>query len=353
MRELFYFQEKMAPELIRILERRYTILSNVLFHQPIGRRALSLKVKLGERIVRNETEFMRENNLLLIHGSGMEVTSLGEEILKGLEEFIYISKGLADLEKKLQVRLGLDRIIVVAGDSDCDEMSKKAMGQKGAELLKHALTQNLTNSPSVQILAVTGGSSTLEVAKAVTAKYKVGDSVVVPARGAFGEELETQANHVAGLLAQNLGTSYKLLHLPDNLSPKGWAYLSQEASVKEVIDLVEKANIVIHGIGCAKEMSKRRGLSNEEINSLMEQGAIGEALGYYFNNQGQIIETQSGFHLYPLKSHETTAIFIAVAGGSSKARAVEAVLKGKKNQWLITDEGVARSLLALPDKQNS
>lgn len=39
----FKIQEKLVPELISIAENRYTILRNIYYNQPIGRRALAEK----------------------------------------------------------------------------------------------------------------------------------------------------------------------------------------------------------------------------------------------------------------------------------------------------------------------
>ena len=43
MRYLLKIQEKIAPELISIVENRYIILRNIYYYQPIGRRALAEK----------------------------------------------------------------------------------------------------------------------------------------------------------------------------------------------------------------------------------------------------------------------------------------------------------------------
>ena len=42
----------LPPELLPILELRYKILRQLLFNQPLGRRALSGKIAVGERIIR-------------------------------------------------------------------------------------------------------------------------------------------------------------------------------------------------------------------------------------------------------------------------------------------------------------
>ena len=59
MKHLFKIQEKIVPELIRLVELRYTILRNIYYNQPVGRRSLANNIDESERQVRNELEFLR------------------------------------------------------------------------------------------------------------------------------------------------------------------------------------------------------------------------------------------------------------------------------------------------------
>ncbi len=44
------------------------------------------------------------------------------------------------------------------------------------------------------------------------------NTVVVPARGGLGDNVEPQANTIATVLAQRLGASYRQLYVPDSVS---------------------------------------------------------------------------------------------------------------------------------------
>lgn len=52
-------QKKIVPELLDILNKRYNILTNIYYNQPIGRRMLASQLGMGERIVRNEIDFFK------------------------------------------------------------------------------------------------------------------------------------------------------------------------------------------------------------------------------------------------------------------------------------------------------
>jgi Transcriptional regulator, contains sigma factor-related N-terminal domain len=334
---------KIAPEIGELVERRHTVLQNVLFVQPIGRRALAAKLGWPERMVRKEIDFLRESGLLICDASGMEVSPAGVVILEELKEIIREFHGLTDLERELAQRLGLKRVLVVPGDSDADETVKKEIARATAEFLHSELR-------SGDILAVTGGTTLAEVARSLPTAQGEKDITVVPARGGLGENVELQANTVAAAIAQRLGATYRLLHVPDDLGEEAMSTIAMEPKIKELIDLIRSARIVLHGIGTAEEMARRRGLPQEYVEILAREHAVGEAFGYYFNRDGRIVFATSsvGMRLEDLADVE---LVVAVGGGKSKAEAALAVLSTGHQDIYITDEGAAREMLQRLDKR--
>ena len=59
--------------------------------------------------------------------------------------------------------------------------------------------------------------------------------------------------------------------------------IAMEPMIKEIIDLDRSARIVLHSIGTAAEMARRRGLPKEHVELLSTNQAVGEAFGYYFD----------------------------------------------------------------------
>ena len=47
-------------------------------------------------------------------------------------------------------------------------------------------------------------------------------TVVVPARGGLGDNVELQANTIATVLAQRMGASYRQLYVPDSVSEENF-----------------------------------------------------------------------------------------------------------------------------------
>ncbi len=173
----------------------------------------------------------------------------------------------------------------------------------------------------------------------------IGESIcVVPARGGLGENVELQAGNIAAKIARVIGGQYRLLHIPDNVEESTAVALKKDIHISEVIKTIKSADILVHGIGPAMEMAARRGLSEAEIEYLINHQAMGEALRYYYDRWGKIISEIPGIGL-EREDLKNIKLIIAVAGGSNKAQAIEAVLSNGQENVLITDEGAAQQII--------
>ena len=120
--------------------------------------------------------------------------------------------------------------------------------------------------------------------------------------------------------------------------------IAGEPKIKELLDLLRQADMVLHGIGSAEEMARRRGTPAEKLNELLNKGAVGEAFGYYFAQDGTVVHSTSSVGLQ-LNELGLIDEVVAVAGGKSKAMAVKAVLSNAPRDVLIIDEGAARGVV--------
>src|SRR5690606_30534058 len=258
----------------------YLLLQHISFAQPVGRRALAAYLDWPERLVRKEMDFLRRQGLIVSDPEGMRITPEGEAILKSLREYLRDFRGISQLERELERRLVLKRIIIVPGDSDHDPTVKKELARATAQYLQSILQAGMT-------LAVTGGTTLAEVAESLPTSREPLDITVVPARGGLGEEVELQANTVAARIAQRLGAQYRLLHIPDVLA------VQAEPRIRELLEQIKRADVLLHGIGPAEEMARRRGLPAETIRLLRQRRAVGEAFGFYFDREGRVVYTTS------------------------------------------------------------
>ncbi|PLS17962.1 hypothetical protein CVD28_09755 [Bacillus sp. M6-12] len=338
MRWLLDIQQRLLPDFLNVMQKRYHILRYIRSMQPVGRRSLALSLNLTERTLRSEVEFLKEQNLIEVFSSGMRLSGEGEDILQKLEGIMREVMGIDIMEKKLRDALNLREIVIVPGNSDESPWVKSELGKAAAARMKREWQGK-------NIIAVTGGSTIAEVANMLTPVTNGQELLFVPARGGLGENVHNQANTIAAQMAHKTNASYKVLYVPDQVSDEAYQSFLKDPGIKEVFSLIKTANMVIHGIGDAIKMAERRKTSLENLKVIEEGQAVGEAFGYYFNENGEIVYKVRtvGIQLNDLRHINSV---IAVAGGTSKAKAIRSYMKAAPaSTILITDEAAAIELI--------
>ncbi|WP_377887761.1 sugar-binding transcriptional regulator [Alkalihalobacillus sp. R86527] len=337
MRSLLALQQKLLPDLLEVMNKRYRVLRQLRLTQPIGRRSLANNLDITERVLRSEVTFLKDQGLLDMSIQGMQLTEEGEQLLMELEPVMNEVSGLDNLEEQLKDKLGIPEVLIVPGDSDVTPWVKKEMGRAAVGRLKRFQLQS-------KVIAVTGGTTLASVADMMIPSPDMDGTLFVPARGGLGEQVENQANTICAKMARKAHTDYRLLHVPDQLSEEAYQSLIEEPGVKEILEIIKSASIVVHGIGDAKTMAVRRKSTSEVLEKIEQNQAVAEAFGYYFNQSGDVVHKVKTIGLQ-LEDLERSELVIAVAGGHSKANAIEAYLKTGIQSILVTDEGAAKALL--------
>ncbi|MCL6603976.1 MAG: hypothetical protein K6T94_13995 [Paenibacillus sp.] len=335
MRNLLEIQKQLLPDLMETLKRRYTILHQIMLSDIIGRRTLAASLDMTERTLRAETDLLKSQGLIEIDSVGMRISDAGRSLLDLLEPIAKSLFGLDDLEEKIRSTYGLSKVIVVPGDCETSPFTKRELGRAGAKALLGVLRSDDT-------IAVTGGSTLAEMADQLTPplplSYK--DAWFVPARGGLGESMEIQANTIASTMAKRVGAQYRLLHVPDLLGEDAYQSLAQDSNTREIVQIIRRSRIIVHGIGDAIEMTRRRKLDEETVLEIQEEGAVAESFGYYFNEEGQVVHTMLTMGLR-LEDIIRTEVVVGIAGGKRKAKAIHAMLRFGQENILVTDEAAA------------
>lgn len=336
MKELIQLQKKIAPEIIDITEKRYSILRTIEFNQPIGRRALAAMLDKSERWVRSELDIMKEQGLIDIQAAGMTVTVEGRDILNKFRSFVSELRGITTLADEIKEALGVRDVLIVPGDTEADWETLKDIAKSAFDYMEKYIKDDY-------IIAVSGGYSVLAVADN-SHKLNVKNLVVVPARGGIKADLERQANIVAAKMANNIGCSYHLLHLPDNISENMLNNMMPDPDIGKVIEYIRKADIFIFGLSSLESISKKRNFTAKEMEELQNLNVKAEAFGCYFDENGEIVHKTGSIGIRPedLKNIE---LAMCVGGGVSKAEPIILVNKGRNNQVIVTDEAAAHEIL--------
>lgn len=343
MHTIIAIQQQLLPDLLQVMRKRYLILSHLQSGHKIGRRSLATTLTMTERVLRTEIDFLRTQGLIHIDDKGMSITDHGSRLLDDMEPLYKQMFGLAELEERLCKQYHLQHVIIVPGDADQSDYTKQELGRAGGVALRKYMGKD-------DVIAVTGGSTIAEVAEQLTSQTPLKTNWFVPARGGLGESVEYQANTIASTMAKRTGAQYRLLHVPDHLGEEAYVTLMQEPNVQEIVNVIRSAKIVIHGIGDAMLMARRRRVDEATIAELEAEGAHAESFGYYFDRQGRVVHRTVTIGLR-LEDIAETEVVIAIAGGKSKGEAIAAVMKFGHNDVLVTDEAAATEMLRLAGQQ--
>ncbi|MFO3702603.1 sugar-binding domain-containing protein [Staphylococcus felis] len=335
MKYMIQVQQKIVPDLIDKMYRRYSILTTIQQLQPVGRRTLSDVLKLTERVLRSETDLLKTQGLILVKSTGMTLTSEGIDIVHQLNEYFNQYSDYHHLAQLIKHQYDIKEVYVVPGDSDIDSNVKVEIGRVAGQSLEKRLHKHA-------IVSVTGGSTMASVSESMSPlPYEV---LFVPARGGLGENVVFQANTICSSMAKHTNGSYTILYVPEQVSDKTYDNLLSEPSVVQTLNRIRESQFIIHGIGDALKMAKRRQSSKEVIDKIQHHHATGEAFGYYFDQEGNIVHKVKTIGIQ-LEEVQSKPHIFAVAGGSSKGCAIKAYLQiAPKNTILITDEAAAKMI---------
>ncbi|MGJ7920203.1 sugar-binding transcriptional regulator [Neobacillus sp. LXY-4] len=338
MDSIIDLQKRLLPDLLQVMQKRYSILQYINLMQPVGRRSLAGSLSLTERVLRSEVEFLKDQDLIDFSSVGMSLTSEGSELLEKLEGVMREVTGIDQIERQLERQLQIKKVIVVSGNSDESPWVKSEIGRATVNCMKDLL-------PGKNIIAVTGGTTMASVAEMLTPDFHEKELLFVPARGGVGEEVKNQANTICSRMAEKAGAKHRVFYVPDQVSQEIYESFIKEPYITEVLELIHSASMVLHGIGDAITMAERRNTSNDEIQNIKAKNAVGEAFGYYFNESGEVVHKvlTIGIQLQDIADIEHV---LTAAGGASKAKAIRAYMKqAPASTILITDEGAAKQLL--------
>src|SRR5699024_1762067 len=124
MKTLIELQKKLYPDLLKIMQQRYSVLYSIDLFQPIGRRGLGRNTNMNERIVGSEVDFLQGKGVNQETAEGVYIRKEGKLIEDQFASFMSEITGLSGVERQLTSALPIDDCIVVPGDSDVHDWVK-------------------------------------------------------------------------------------------------------------------------------------------------------------------------------------------------------------------------------------
>ncbi|NQS92387.1 MAG: hypothetical protein HQ574_08255, partial [Chloroflexi bacterium] len=160
-----------------------------------------------------------------------------------------------------------------------------------------------------------------------------------------------ETNNIASQMAEKCGGKAELFYAPTLVSNSALKEeLIKERSVKKALERARSCDIVLQSVGPVDESAIlfiQGYLSQEELDELKEKGAVGDALGCYYDKDGQILPSDIGDLMIGLHLSELVDLpwSVLVGGGAEKIIPINAAIKGGFFNVLVTDQKTAEKLL--------
>jgi DNA-binding transcriptional regulator LsrR (DeoR family) len=265
---------------------------------------------------------------------------LSEAAQKGIVKIDvqFPAKRVTSLEQRLRAEFDIQDAIIANRGSLDDTQMLRLIGRLAAMYLQNHL-------PEDGVLGLDWGAAVFEVVNAVR-PMAVPGMKIVQLSGALSRHDQSRDGHeVTRALGQLFSAKFYALNAPAVVAsvPLRQA-LMEENQIKEVMALASKVNLALIGIGATDPegsiLLRMGNLSEEEIQELSAHGAVGDVLGYHYDINGNVIDSDInrrvvGVELSAIRRKRCTVL--AVAGGENKSKAILGALRGGLVDVLVSD----------------
>lgn len=249
------------------------------------------------------------------------------------------------LERALEQRYGLqEAVIVEVQDYTSPNAVAGEIGAAAAEYLHRTIQPG-------DVVGVSWGRTLAAMVNACRPEAKTGTAVVQITGGLGPPVSEVHASGLATRLAAALGAEVHLLAAPGVVdSPEAREALLRDSHVHRTLELARRASMVFVGIGTPSRdsivMQIGEILAWDEMEHLLEMGAVGDVALHYFDIKGRPVEGMSS-RVIALPPDQLKKIprRVGVAGGTGKFEAILGAILGGWINCLITDHVTAQRLL--------
>ncbi|MDF2612399.1 MAG: sorC [Clostridia bacterium] len=251
------------------------------------------------------------------------------------------------LEDQLKERFQLKDVRVLYGcNMDSDEVLT-GIGTLANEYADSILRPN-------SIVGISRGKTMKQVINTLSPSKKIPITVVQLVGSTNSTDPSVEGPEIARHFANAYGGTYYYLFTPLFLEDdRARKVLIETRAVAETLELAEKADIVLTGLGFLSpddiSLLWSGFIEQEEIFNLRNLGAIGHICGYYYDINGQIVNTKLHESIIGLdiKRVMQKEYIIGVASGQSKVKSILGAMRGQLINVLITDEKTALNVLSM------
>ncbi|HEX9013650.1 MAG TPA: sugar-binding transcriptional regulator [Anaerolineaceae bacterium] len=251
-----------------------------------------------------------------------------------------------ELELQLERRYGLQEVIVVdVRQPDNQAAVTRDLGNAAAGFLRRVVR-------SGDVIGISWGNTMRCMVDAMHF-YPVPNSQVVQIIGGLGRpESEVHATELCRRLARSLNSRLVLLPAPGIVdSQQIKEIMLSDSHVQSALNMFARLTLALVGIGSpapgALMMHDGSIVTPEEMEGLVQKGAVGDIALRFFDIQGRAVHSNVDDRVIGITLDELSQVerVVGVAGGPEKDSVLLGALQGKLINTLITDAAAAQRLL--------
>lgn len=245
-----------------------------------------------------------------------------------------------EIERLFQKYFSLRNVRVISSKALDQEMELSII----AEVVTYYLDAIIQKG---MIIGLSWGNTLYHIVKCIAANSRKNIPImVVPIMGAaYIKCPQKDALDLAKDLALAYGGNYQYLYAPLFVNNEDLKKsLLCEKEIADTLSIAKRADVILSSVGAMENGAWNHYLSEEELNSIQRNGAVGHIGGHFYNIEGKMIQTSLdermiGVEVEDLKKCEEV---ICVVCGREKADAALGALRGAFIDTLIIDENCAK-----------
>ena len=255
------------------------------------------------------------------------------------------------LEDRLSGIFGGTEVRVLAGGQVHHDSMVRSLGRLAAGTLQSRLRSDMT-------VAIGWGASLHAMVRAMP-DIQLDRVMVLQVMGSVGDgDPNVDGADLARSLAAKLNGDFRAMAAPVIVDrPETARSLAADRTIATTLRMAESSDLAIVGIGSIESNVSglvRAGYFNKShIARLRHGGVVGDVLGYLLDGAGRVLdipENNRVVALHPNKLGKIPSV-IGVAGGTSKAAAINASLRAGLIDVLVTDAEAASAVIAMRESE--
>lgn len=278
---------------------------------------------------------------------------IGSAVDNGYVEFTLNFPGgnVVEMENKIQELYGLKFVSVTKVDIDDIDIILRDISIFVGDYLNYIVRDD-------DIIGVAWGYTMSKVANGLKPRNVRGGKIVGINGGLVQNNTSIGAEDIIEKFSRNFNATGYHLMVPVSVDSAEVArMLKKDSHLKQVFSLIDKANIIVFGIGnldLKSTMFRYGGFSKKEFEKLKNEGYVGDIGSRFFKEDGSpgdnvFNERIMGIELEQIKNKEYR---IAVVAAENKVEVLHAALKNGYITSLFLDERTARKLIDLEYSYN-